>query len=590
MESVSNSNKRADHGCAKPRLCLPTALLSLFFALCIVWGWQLHATRDVAFKSPLHIGLIMVLSSLIYTLIGRLFAQTALRGFGEGDREASCSSLWLPLSFIAACWLLVWLAAWPGYYSYDTVHYTNFLSSGVLSSQQSVFHTISVGVFLRIGLVLFDDFNAGVALYVGFQFIVCLGLVARILSIVRNIAPRAIYFVATAFYSLCPAISLFVLCTTKDVMFSIFLINYCLECYLIICKGELRISRFLAIGALVFLVAAERNNGLYALVLSSPIVGWQLYKASNIHAVKFYLVAVFAGLACSLLWIGPISNCLGVSQANSFKEMISIPVVQLARANMDDEQVTNLIEDMGVDSSALVSSYVGSPDNSDATRTYFWPLIEQGGVSDLIKAWASELPTHLRSYLVGLLALTESAWSPFAYSAVYNKPGAMYEYDVTEASTFAAWVEDPAVFDSKLPFLSSLLWRYSRGDPFKTYPLFAWTSSVSFYFWLLLLALLRCICGQRRSGLCYCAILLCVACTSLLGPCVLLRYYWFLVFTAPLLLCFLLLPYRAWERKESTWGLTKTCLSLSQAPTMQIIRAACLTIFDKILPLMCFGL
>lgn len=165
-------------------------------------------------------------------------------------------------------------------------------------------------------------------------------------------------------------------------------------------------------------------------------------------------------------------------------------------------------------------------------------------MSDLIKAWTSALPTHLRSYLVGLLALTESAWNPFAYSAVYNNPGASYEYDVTEASTFAAWVEEPAVSDSKLPFLSSLLWRYSRGDPFNTYPLFAWTSSVSFYFWLLLLALVRCICGQRRSGLCYCAILLCVTCTSLLGPCVLLRYYWFLVLTAPLLLCFLVSPYR----------------------------------------------
>lgn len=238
------------------------------------------------------------------------------------------------------------------------------------------------------------------------------------------------------------------------------------------------------------------------------------------------------------IWNGPISQgILHVETSNSFKEMISVPVAQLARsAETDPDMDVSDFSALGVDVETLVASYSGKSTNSDCFRTLFWPAVDEGKKAQLIKVWISEFPKHPRAYLEAFLNLTESAWSPFAYISSYNSEGAAYDYDKTESSIFAATEEEPVQMNSKFPKLQSLMWSWSRSNPFTTYPFFSWTSSVAFFVWQFLLVLTRSIIQRNKSTIAFSMPLLFVAVTSLLGPTVLIRYYWFLFLSAPFLL------------------------------------------------------
>lgn len=517
--------------------------LAFVFSCFTNFGWCLHVSGDIEPGALLAIGIIAgtlffdAALLLLWHLLDRYAAKQAETHAWQSDYTVD---LILATVFVCLCWIAVWLAAWPGYYAYDTSHFYAYIENGTLSSQQSIFHTMLVGNIIRLGMSIFGSYNSGVALYVAFQIVVCLMLVWAILRLARS-RSRAMLVVSALFFGLNPSISMFVVCSTKDVLFSVFLVGLCLVWWSVFAHDELSKSRCLLLLVLSFLVVAERNNGLYALMVAVPFIAYLLAKPKGVRIAAVSVCACIAGLVLGLVWNGPVARSLGATKANSINEMISIPVVQMARAASVDPSITS--DDFGslaVDLGILVSNYTKAPDNSDATRPLFWGALNEGKLIEFIKVWASLFSGHLGAYCVAPLVLTESAWSPFAFPSGYNSEGAAYDYDSTDSSVFAACVEEPAHPDSKLPWLANLLWHYSRDNPFKSYLPFAWTCSVAFYVWLLLTTLIRSIMCRYRAGVTVCIVLFCVALTSLLRPVVLLRYYWYLYISAPVLLCLLL--------------------------------------------------
>ena len=438
--------------------------------------------------------------------------------------------------------MVVWLAAWPGYYTYDAGYFTSYLNDKHLLDRQSPIHTIFVGSIMRVGLGIFVDFNSAVAFYIAFQLLICLALIGYILNFMLKMkCPRLIFIFSVLFLALSPSISMFAMCTTKDIMCSVIIVTFCLNGYQLINNKQTgRTSKLRIFGCVVltFLIAVYRNNCLYALFLIIPAFCLLLSKTKRKKVILIFASCIL-GLGLGFVWKGPVYDLLDVEHDNLKGEMISVPSMQLARAAAYDVSLgfaCNNFEKAGVDAPSVAKTYNAQMDNSDSMRFRFFI-----SKADFISLYVAELKDNPHAYVVAPLILTQAAWSPFAYSHGYNYNSEYisnysFLYPETESSVFAAWVESPANADSKIQWLSDALWHYSRDNPFTTYPLFSWTCSVSFFMWLLLLVLVRCINKKNYGGMFFCIALLCIAITNLLGPLILIRYYWYLFLSAPFLL------------------------------------------------------
>ena len=531
-----------------------TALLSFLYSFFLVYGIYFKIKGSEPAPALVLVALIAIMTFVIYVALKKFWSVL------DSHKTRNCleynkKTLIISSSVILICWAVVFLASWPGYYAYDTNYTTDYIQNGTLNTQQPAFFVILVGNILKLGMNIFGNFNGAVAFYTVIQTLICFAFVVHLLKILMEMnVSKVLFILSVVFYAICPSITLYVLCAVKDTLFSLCLIAFSLNCHFLVKENDKKKTTFRISMCvlLTFLIIALRDNGMYALIPSVVLLALFLKKSGRAkNTILFTCSACTVGILLGLVWNGPIvMNCFSTTASNPIRQMISIPAAQLSNAAATDPDFdTSKLEELGVDKDTLVILYKNHPDNSDAFRVQFWDAIDAGKFSTFLQIWAEEFVSHPRAYLEAFLDLTECAWSPFDYVHCYNFEGNTY-FEGTDSSVFMALNEAPAQTDSKLPWLYSAIWSYSRDNPFCAYPLFAWTSSVACFVWLFLLVLFRMLIKRKRAGLMFCIPLLFVALTCLLGPTVLIRYYWYLFLSAPLLIN-LLVPTRKQPKTSS---------------------------------------
>lgn len=539
----ASPTKRASNKQNSNRKRAFTFILSFLYAFFLVYGLYFKFKGSGPTSLWILAVFIVIATFAFYWALTKLWRFIDTHSF-HTKFENSKKLVVVSSAIILISWIVVWFASWPGYYAYDTNFYTDYIQNGTINNMQSVFFTLLVGNILKAGMYLFGNFNGAVAFYVGIQTAICYIFVIYVLkTMVKMQAPRVLFVVSVIYLATCPSISLYVLCTTKDTLFSLILIAFSLNSYFVV-KGEEQnriTSRLVFFAIFAFLVIVLRDNGIYAIVPSVILLFILINSMGHRKKAVFVTLACTTGILLAMVWTGPVvTNCFNTTSSNPMKQMISIPAAQLANAAATDSEFdTSKLEELGVDRDTLVILYENHPDNSDAFRVQFWDAIESGKFARFLQIWVEELPSHPRAYAEAFLELTECAWSPFDYIHCYNFQGNTY-FDGSESSVFFALCEAPAQTDSKLPGLYNVLWDYSRNNPLTAYPLFAWTSSVAFFVWLFLLLLTRAFIKKNKPCIVFCVPMLFVVLTCLLGPTVLIRYYWFLFLSAPLLVTLLI--------------------------------------------------
>lgn len=130
-----------------------------------------------------------------------------------------------------ACWTPALFAGFPGYFSYDSglgyLEQWSQYSTGVLNAHHPVLHTLFVGALISCGQALTGSFNAGVLLAVVTQAIIVSFLLSISLFQLFELGMSRVGFLVCVLYlALNPIIQLFAFCTTKDVLFSAFVVLY----------------------------------------------------------------------------------------------------------------------------------------------------------------------------------------------------------------------------------------------------------------------------------------------------------------------------------------------------------------------------
>lgn len=453
-------------------------------------------------------------------------------------------------------WGIVWLAAWPGYFCYDTEHLVRFLESGTLESTQPVLHTLILGGVVRAGTILFGSWNGGVALYAAMQLAgsVTLG-VALVRFLARRRAPRWLTWATVAFLALDPAISMLACCSSKDVPFTMLLVAFGIIVYDVVQRGDVGRRRLAIMTVVAFALLAYRNNAVIALVLALPFLARAFSSTeAGRRARRRTVLSLGVAFAAYLVWTGPIYGVLGVQRSNPLKEAISFPAVEVARVCSEGTDLSEQLASVGVDQAELVRNYENSPHTSDTTRGLFWSAIDEGKAGQLVGIWFAARGANPMACIKADLELTSAAWNPCAVMDGYEYEGhTAFAYDVTPTCAFAAWCEAPATQSSLIPWLSDVLWHISRYDTPTDSPLTFPLMSVAPWLWLGIATLVACARAKDQAGKVYCILMLAVALTMLLGPMVLLRYYLSLIVSAPV---FVFLLVNARGRKDGSAALT----------------------------------
>ncbi len=335
------------------------------------------------------------------------------------------------------CYAISLLSIFPGIFSYDCWQEWDMIEKGMLSSHHPVLHVLILGGFTSLSNYIFGSGNVGIFLYVSLQIFFFL-IVFRYIFLYmdeKGTSPLS-QWTALCFVSLSPIINLFVLATSKDSLFAIFELLFAFESVRLYKeksyleeKKNVVIFLFASLGTMIF-----RNNGLYIVVLTNLIMLF-LCKGRRLKLLIPYAIIGVIYLA----YTGPFYNLLSV-EAGSKREMLSVPIQQLARVHQydfDDFTKNELNIMYSVIDKENWNQYV--PTCADAVKNGFDDEAFSKAGKDFLKIWVKHGINHPATYANAFLINTVDYWYPLAvndnYAWLYGKDekiGDFFDYRVAE--------------------------------------------------------------------------------------------------------------------------------------------------------------
>lgn len=288
---------------------------------------------------------------LIYIVVlilgGMVPMYHILRYLSKSSRILTCSfkRYELRTSLIFACSLAIisavnmtflFLAGYPGNLSTDSIDQISQIFSSNYSNHHPFYHTMVIKLFIFMGLHLFGDINAAVALYSVFQILfmaACFSFV--ILTLYQIGGDNKSVIAVLLWYTIMPFHIMYSFTMWKDVMFggmvalfltAIFRIQKSIG-YTYVNWGLMIVG---GIGVCLF-----RSNGLFAFTLS--VICFAILFRKKQRKIFSILVGI---LVTAFILKHTALGIFEINQPDTI-EALSIPAQQIARVIADDGDVTN---------------------------------------------------------------------------------------------------------------------------------------------------------------------------------------------------------------------------------------------------------
>lgn len=345
---------------------------------------------------------------------------------------------WLIFSIIIfCCWIPYFLTYFPGILTSDSISsIEQAFSVKALSNHHPVLFTAIVSLFVHLGLLIFNDINASIALFSLFQMIVMSLILGYATYWLYQKWPNKIFIaVILLFFSLNPIIAIYSITMWKDILFSGITVLLCLFLYDIIkTNGEKLLPRKtrLIYTILIILLAFLRNNGLFIIIaltilflISSPKKCKPIL--FKIHTIVILLV---------LLVQGPVYNLFGI-QKSSFVESVGIPIQQIAytisnNGNISEDQKAYLEKILPLED--WKNSY--NPKTVDTIKFHsnFNKAIIDANKTTFIHYWLTIGLQNIPKYLNAWASSTSGYWQPGIYNYLANNSITENPYQIRQTN------------------------------------------------------------------------------------------------------------------------------------------------------------
>ena len=392
-------------------------------------------------------------------------------------------------SFIAIliCWSIYVIAFYPIILSPDPsfqikqffnvrtkyADYAILLDNNVfLTNHHPVFHTMILGYSLKLGRFLLND-NFGLFIYSLTQLLFLaftLSLTIKYLN--ENNVNKKIVFIVLLLYCFIPMFPLYAMSGVKDTYYTCFIILYVMKLDKIIRSKQEKLSykEMIQLLLIMFAVCLFRNNGIYVLILSFPLI--------LIYSKKYFqtLLVIFIGV---LAFYGTYTKVLLPSLKitdGSIRETLSIPFQQTARyvKYYDKDLSKNDIKviDKVLGYETLAKRY--NPTISDPVKNEFNKYTTKKELLAYLKVWFKCFFKHPLVYIEATLNNIYGYFSPQSTNwYIYYK----YDTRITEDKLVNYHFNN-------LSSLRLILSSFAQGFPY--IPLIGLISNIGFNTWLLL--------------------------------------------------------------------------------------------------------
>lgn len=541
-----------EDGKQRRRRILYSAFTAFLFAVFMLMGYQLqnYGMTESGFRGK---GLLLLHSLLLAVAVFpfAVFFFTGIEKLSSGSKSEP-KKTWRsgPLFAVMAaliflCLVPVWLAYYPIIMSYDFHRQVNEAYNGLafFYPLQPIAHTWLIRLFLQLGGAL-GSYQTGMACMAVFHMVLYASVAAYgVVMVYRLTEKKAAAVVTALFLGVFPYHSVLVICTTKDVIFTVLFTLF----FLLLLERKLfstgRKNRILEIVILLegCLMIQFRNNAIYAVA-----VFWIVSLIFCQRKEKLRVLLLGALLICGAKGTqSAITAAIGTELHAPSVEAYSVPIMQYARVGY--YHGTELLE-TDPETAAVIGRYVPQElwekyyaPISDGIKAYISGDVFTENKLQAFRDWLKVARKYPNEFLDAFLELTRGYWflDDFSWAECLGygadtEFGAVYTYTSSEIAGYGSIERD-----SKLPWLQELLHRIVNENCFYDWPVISVLFRISFYVLASFLTALCLLYQRRRDELLTALFPLLYFCTLLPGPVAQIRYVFPLMVTLPVLVALL---------------------------------------------------
>lgn len=481
-------------------------------------------------------------------------------------RKMNRHQMWFFYSvLIFLFWLPIFLAYYPSVFAYDAEGQLYQVIAKDYSTHHPLLHTLFLGAFFRLGGAV-GSYQTGMAVHSVVQMVLMALAFGWALSLLYERGThRWMRILLLLFYGLFPANSILALSTTKDVLFAALVLVVTLKGYCLACDHAWESSApdggsscdVTAVGIkdravyvlLAVLMLLFRNNAVYAFVVSVPIVwiglGERRQKENSVQAkvrigknsgsarrrylrMAFLILALY-GISAFLL------KAATHAQSGSPREMLSVPLQQMARVRVEaEDQIDPAMReelDRYISKEWVFAAY--DPHLADPVKNR---AVIHDDPKGLIKTWVRLGLQYPTIYVDAFLDNSLGMWYLWdtSHAQVYGiGTQSGFGWLSTDNRTMPAGCE--IVEKSLLLGLRAFMERIVSDNAYQKLPFVRLLFAPAFYWWLLWLYLAAALYQKRKQETLAAVFLITYYLTLLLSPTVIVRYLYPLMVTVPVI-------------------------------------------------------
>ena len=513
------------------------------FSICLVVGFQLEVFHQCEFTSLWTYILIAVFTPALSYLTGWLWEMLIKIYKKRPTKTPEEPKHNVFLSSSAAVWVMhfiVFLGVYPGFFTYDAQDELMQTVTRSFNTHHPLVHVLSMGGLVQGGHKLTGDYNFGIALFTLFGMTVSALGYGFLVSYLRKKGMGKVgALILTGLYGLFPVFVMYSLCSTKDGIFGILVVLEFIYLKKMTENPDIFFSDKKQLNVLTIittLLMLYRNNGCYAYVAFAVITIIVFLKKNTYrkYIKKFIVLSVTA--IVSFLIINSALCVVTKAQKEGYKEILSVPIMQLSRVYCYDS------ESLTEEEKAEITRYIPrealmcyDPKISDLVKAGFDEESFSRDKAGFFKIWGRVGIKSPQAYLNAFLMTNFGMWYPWTTIDGY-RGHQMFTFTYGDSSYFGYEVEEPGYRDSKIPIIDRIYRWLSLDVTIQKMPVVHLLFSPGFMLWAtLFLAGLMLYVGKGTDTLAYLMPLMLVL-TCLLGPMSLVRYTFYLWITVPFMI------------------------------------------------------
>lgn len=436
-------------------------------------------------------------------------------------------TFWISLALLVLCWSPVLVAYFPGITGYDMDFQIYQIVSGNYSSHHPLLHTLFIEAFYRLGAAL-GSASLGYGLYTLVQAFLLACSIAYAMAWLASIGcPRGLWMALFLFFALSPQHAIMAASGTKDILFAACMLAAVVEICRLMLEPRRRNCKWVLLADAILIAAAcmFRNNAIYGFIVL-VFVSFLFFRRKLGRRV---LAVILAGAVIAEGGMMALSAATGAVNG-SVRELMSIPCQQLARVY--DRYGLSIPVGYEI-REVLPDAENYAPDRADFTKRSA-KVTTPERMTRFLKLWAREALHFPIEYIDAFLLNTSGFWyvNDFTFATTYDEVEGSYVGCMVLGHNAATGIDAPTL----LPGLRALFGELFSRNGYQRFPVLWMLLHPALYTWLLGFVLAWAWYCRKRCVLFAGCMLLSYLSTLLMGPCAIIRYQYYLMLAAPVLL------------------------------------------------------